>query len=353
MMKYNRLGRTNLSVSQLGYGGLALFFQPQEEAIQIINSAIDAGINYIDCDEASNQFVADAMYADTKNKLGEVLKTRRNEIYVGIKSMFAKKDEIARDIDRALEYIFKGTSREVVDIFHLAHIDVDEKLDLLLSSNGGLIAAEEAKKEGKIGHILIASHNPQVLLRALKTQRFDVAEFPFTIIENEYLDEVIPFCKANDIGTIIMKPIGGGRLEKCADLSLRWILQHDIDVVIPGMKSMNELKQNIQSVEQQQPLSESELKELEQIGKTIGKEYCHRCGYCLPCPQGIHIISQFDVFGSTLFDIEGKREIFKEIKARGANTAADCVACETCVEKCPFKLPVPAIMQKIAETICD
>ena len=350
-MKYNRLGRTNLEISVISFGGLPLFFMPVEEAAKLINAAIDEGVNYIDCDEGGNQFVPKVVYEDTKNKLGQVLKTRRDEVKVGIKCMFAKKDEVARDIDKALEYIFKGTSREVIDIFHIAHVDVDEKLDLLLSPEGGLAAAEEAKREGKIDHILVASHNPKVLIRTLKTGRFDVAEFPFTIIEQEYLKEVIPYCKENDIGTIVMKPIGGGQLGECATLSLRWIMQHNLDVIIPGMKTMDELKQNIPIGHNYVPLTAEELKELEDVSRPIGEEYCHRCGYCLPCPQGIHVLSQIDLFKTTLFTLVQKREMYKQVKARGTKTASDCVACGECIEKCPFKLPIPEIMERMRDAL--
>jgi len=347
-MQYRRLGRTGLQVSRIAYGGLALFYRTPEEARHLINTAIDRGINYIDCDEARKQFVPKEVYEDTKNKLGRVLKTRRHEINVGIKCMFATGDEVARDIDRALSCIFTGTSREVIDLFHLAHVDTDEKLDLLLSPAGGLAAAEKAKAQGKLNHILIASHNPRVLLRALKTERFDVAEFPFTIIEREYLDEVIPYCTEHDIGSIIMKPIGGGQLGACASLSLRWIAQYAVDCIIPGMQRMEELENNINAVLHPGALSPEELRELKEIAAPVGEEYCHRCGYCLPCPQGIHILSQLDVFRSNLFGPEKKREIFLQMIARGARTAADCVGCGQCVEKCPFKLPVPELMEKIA-----
>ena len=352
-MKYNRLGRTHLNISQIGYGGLPLYYRSRDEAVELLNAALDAGINYVDCDEAGSQFVADAVYRDTAAKLGDVLRTRRNEVYVGIKSMFATRDEIARDIDRALELIFKGSGREVIDIFHLAHVDTDEKLDLLLSDRGGIAAAEEARAQGKLDHLLVASHNPRVLLRALQSGRFDVAEFPFTIIEQEYLREVIPWCRAHDIGTIIMKPIGGGQMETCADLSLRWILGHGVDVVIPGMKSMDELRRNLSTVTGAQPLSSAELHKLHELSQAIGKEYCHRCGYCLPCPQGIHIIGQFDVFRSRLFGLERKREIFRQMKEQGAATAEDCVGCGECVEKCPFKLPIPEMMEKIRQGLAE
>ncbi|MCX8043492.1 MAG: aldo/keto reductase [Desulfobacterota bacterium] len=346
-MQYRRLRGTHLDLSRVAYGGLALYYQHPDAAIELINAAIDRGINYFDCDEAGNQFVPNLVYEDTRKKLGQVLKNRRNEVYVGIKCMFARADEVARDIDKALNFIVKGTSREIIDIFHFAHVDVDEKLDLLLSPDGGLAAAERAKQEGKIGSILIASHNPRVLMRALKTGRFDVAEFPFTIIEPEYLDDVIPYCADHNIGTIIMKPIGGGQLAQCASLSLRWIAQHDVDCIIPGMKSLEEIEQNITAVIEGGALSAEELSALTEISQHLGAEYCHRCGYCLPCPQGIHIISQFDIYKSTLFGIEKKQEIYRQMKARGTRTAADCIGCGQCVEKCPFKLPVPSLMERV------
>ena len=120
-MRYKRLGRTNLKISEIAYGGLALFYVERDEAIRLLNKALDLGINYIDCDEAGNQFVASRVYEDTRAKLGEVLKTRRHEVYVGIKSMFATKDEVARDIDRALEYIKEQSGKHfdprVVELF--------------------------------------------------------------------------------------------------------------------------------------------------------------------------------------------------------------------------------------------
>lgn len=347
-MHYTRLGRTNLMISEIAFGGLALFYVERDEAIRLLNTAIDLGINYVDCDEAGNQFAAAKVYEDTRDKLGEVLKTRRHEVYVGIKCMFATKDEVARDIDKALEYIFKGTGREVIDLFHIAHVDVREKLDQLVSPQGGMAAVEEAKREGKIGHSLVASHNPAVLLEALKTDLFDVAEFPFTVIEDEYKKEVIPYCRDRDIGMLIMKPIGGGQMAACADLSLRWIKQQSVGVVIPGMKTMEELTGNIDAYVNGGPLTADELARLEQTARVLGSEYCHRCGYCLPCPKNIHIISQIDIYRSRLVGLERKKELYRLSRERGAGVASDCIACGTCVEKCPFKLDVPGLMKKIA-----
>ncbi len=350
-MKYKRLGRTDLSISEIAFGGLPLFYLERHEAVALLNEAIDLGMNYIDCDEAGSQFVPAKVYEDTRDKLGSVLKTRRSEVYVGIKCMFAKKDEVAAAIVRALDHIFRGTGREVIDLFHLAHVDTEEKLSLLLSPEGGLAAVDEARRAGKVGHVLVASHNPAVLLRALKSGRFDVAEFPFTIIEDEYGKEVIPYCREHDIGTVIMKPIGGGQLASVADLSLRWIMQQPVDVVIPGIKTMEELHANVNAVVSGGPLTHEELKRLEQAGQTLGSEYCHRCGYCLPCPQNIHIVAQIDIYRARLIDLARKKEVYRMAREQGAGVAGDCIACGACIEKCPFKIAVPDLMKKIAAAL--
>ena len=83
-MEYRRLGRTNLQVSAIGFGGLPLFFQPPDKAIEAINMALDEGINYFDLDEAGNSFIPEKVYLDGGSKIGQVLKKRRNACYLGV-----------------------------------------------------------------------------------------------------------------------------------------------------------------------------------------------------------------------------------------------------------------------------
>ena len=349
-MEYRRLGRTDLNVSIIGLGGVPLFFQPKEVAIETINLALDKGVNYFDLDEAGNQFLQDKVYLDGGSKIGQVLKQRRNDCYLGVKSMRQTYDELKEDVDLALKRILKGTSREVIDIFQLAFLDSPEKMEIVLSKQGGMRALEEAREEGKIDFILGAAHNPKTLIQAIKTGRFDVVEFPFNIIEDEYQTELIPLAREKDIGTVIMKPLGGGQLSGLYDLSLRWIIDHEIDCVIPGMKSVEEVRKNLQVGRQPEKLSEKELEQLKKLGSEIGKEYCHRCGYCLPCPQGIMILGVIDVIKGTLLSMEMKKKTYHEVlKGRFKSDPRNCVQCEECVEKCPFKLPIPSLMRKAVE----
>ena len=346
-MQYRRLGRTNLNLSVIAYGGLPTVFQPPDVVIEAITYALDQGMNYFDLDEGGNQFVPEKVYLDGASKIGQVLKQRRNDCYLGVKSMRQTYKDLKQDIDLALERLVKGTAREVIDIFQLAFLDSPEKVNLVLSSQGGLRALEEAKEEGKIDCIMGTAHNPKTLLQAMKTGRFDVIEFPFNIIESEYLNEVMPLAEEMDLGTVVMKPIGGGQMASLYDLSLRWILQHEVDCVIPGMKNIEEVKKNVVFGHRAAPLENGELRQLEKLGKEIGAEYCHRCGYCMPCPQGIIILGVMDLLRGQMQTLDMKKRAYNEVmKKRLKSDPATCLQCGQCVEKCPYKLPVPSIMQR-------
>lgn len=351
-MEYNRLGRTNLNISVIGFGGLPLFLEPPEKAIKTIHSALDEGINYFDLDEGGNQFITDKVYRDGGSKIGEVLKVRREDCYLGVKSMRQTYDELKEDVDLALERIVKGTSREVIDIFQLAFLDSPQKLEVIFSRNGGLRALEEAKEEGKIDYILAAAHNPRTMIQIINTGGFDVIEFPFNIIENEYTRTVIPLAKQKDIGTVVMKPVGGGQLASLAEYSLRWILGHEINCVIPGMKNEEEVRKNAQIGHAPQALDGKGYEALKKLGEQIGKEYCHRCGYCLPCSQGIFIIGIMDLLKTPITTLERKRVAYKNfVDSKGTSPASSCIECRECVARCPFDLPIPELMSQAVDVL--
>lgn len=351
-MDYRRLGRTNLNISVIGYGGLPLFFESPDKAIQSIHLALDEGVNYFDLDEAGNQFVPEKAYLDGGCKIGEVLRERREDCYLGVKSMRQTYDELKEDIDLALKRLVKGTKKEVIDIFQLAFLDTPQKMDVILSKGGGLRALEEAKDEGKIDFILGAAHNPRTMIQIIHSGRFDIVEFPFNIVENEYTRKVIPLAKENDIGTVVMKPLGGGQLASVVEYSLRWILDHEISCVIPGMRNEEEVMKNTQIGHAHKPLETKEYEELKTVGERVGKEYCHRCGYCLPCTQGIFILGVIDFLKAPLLSMEKKRMAYKDIVARKMTApASSCIQCGECVARCPFNLPIPDMMSKAAEIL--
>ena len=240
--------------------------------------------------------------------------------------------------------------REVIDIFQLAFLDTPQKMEVVLSHKGGLRALEEAREEGKIDHILGAAHNPRTMIQIITSGKFDIVEFPFNIIENEYTRKVIPLAKQHDIGTVVMKPLGGGQLGSVADYSLRWILGHDITCAIPGMRSEEEVRKNAAPGKTLTPLDNKEYEELKKVGEQIGKEYCHRCGYCLSCTQSIFLLGVMEFLKSSLLSREKKRMAYKDMVARKMSSpASSCIECGECAARCPFDLPIPQLMSQAVQ----
>jgi len=116
------------------------------------------------------------------------------------------------------------------------------------------------------------------------------------------------------------------------------------------MKSIKEFKKNVHINHLPEKLSKKKLAKLRKLGSEVGKEYCHRCGYCLPCPQGIMILGVVDIIKGSLLSVEVKKKTYHEVlKGRLKSDSHNCVQCEQCVEKCLFKLPIPSLMRRAFE----
>lgn len=88
-MNYRLLGKTGLTVSVIGFGGIPIQRVNLKEAVSIINKALDLGINFIDTARA---------YTDSEEKLGAAISVRREEAVIATKSMAISKDAMADDI---------------------------------------------------------------------------------------------------------------------------------------------------------------------------------------------------------------------------------------------------------------
>jgi predicted aldo/keto reductase-like oxidoreductase len=141
--------------------------------------------------------------------------------------------------------------------------------------------------------------------------------------------------------------MAGGAIED-GTLAMRFILQNPaVSVVIPGMYSAAEVRENGAAAASDTPLTPEEQKKIAEVRTELGENFCRRCNYCAPCAAGIHIPSVF-LFEGYLARynlVDWAKERYASLGAK----ASDCIGCGVCEERCPYHLPIRDMMKKAAE----
>jgi len=331
-MEYTKLGKTGLEISKLGFGGIPIQKVDVPAVRALMERMTEKGINYIDTARG---------YTVSEAYIGEALEGMRDRFVLATKSMARTKEAMAKDIETSLVNL----RTDYIDLYQIHNPGLAD-IETVIAPGGALEALEEAKAAGKIGHIGLTAHFNAVFERALEFDWVETIMFPYNIVENQGA-ELMRRCTEQNVGFICMKPLAGGALED-ATLALRYIHQNpDVSVVIPGMYDVKEIEQNLAAMEDTSPLSEKELEKIEEIRKTLGTQFCRRCNYCQPCSAGINISGTFLMEG--YLDRYGLGDWAKSRYATFPKKAGDCIGCGVCETRCPYQLPIRAMLARCKE----
>ena len=331
-MEYRILGKTGLKVSRMGFGGIPIQRIDAAGTKALMRKVRDAGINYIDTARG---------YSVSESYLGESLEGIRQDFVLATKSMSRTKEAMATDIDISLANL----RTDYIDLYQI-HNPSPEQLDQVIAPGGALEALLEAKQAGKIGHIGISIHSPEVFRRALELPWVETIMFPYNIVESHGTD-LIHACAEKNIGFIDMKPLAGGAIED-ATLAMRYVCANaDITVTIPGMADPAELEQNLAACSDTAPLNGEEMEKINSIRSSLGTQFCRRCNYCAPCAAGISIPSVFLFEGYLSRYGLGEWAMGRYLAM--PKQASDCIGCGVCESRCPYNLPIRAMLKKVAD----
>lgn len=246
-MKARRLGRTDLLVSEIGFGGSNV--GAVEEGEEALVTAFSQGITFVETGRA---------YQGSEFAVGNALKrlgAKANSVHVASKTLGRSRDAALRDLEQSLHYL----GRQSLDIYQLASVS-DEDWERVVSDGGAWEGLREARENGLIRFIGISSHSLDVLRKAIKCGRFDTVQLKYSAFDNTSA-ALIRLAHKRDVGVIGMKPFSGfgmlGSLKHSpyeATLSaptlLRYVLSNPlISVSIPGMRFPREVEQNVQTAE--------------------------------------------------------------------------------------------------------
>lgn len=328
-MKKVRLGRTDLLVSEVGFGGIPIINLSMEEGIALVRHCFGLGITFFD---SAN------MYGDSEKKIGAGLESVRDQVVLATKTLKRDAEGAAKHVDQSLESL----KTRVIDVYQLHQVANQETLDQVLAPGGAYEALDKARSDGKIRFIGVSSHNIRIAMEACRTDRFDTVQIPFNFIEQDAMDELFQVAEEMDMGVIGMKPLAGGVLDR-ADLCFRFLQQYPKVVPIPGMRAREEADEIVQLYRTQRALTDEQRKEVEEIRSELGTKFCRRCEYCMPCRQEIHIPT---ALGIKAFVKRLPPVVTIAMADANMKKAETCVECGECAEKCPYELPVPDLIKE-------
>lgn len=330
-MKY--LGNTAMKIKRVGFGGIPIQRITQEETNNIFQEIEKQGINFIDTARG---------YTISEEFIGNAIENKRDKFFIATKSMSRDYEGMKRDIEISL----KNLKTDYIDLYQLHNVKEDE-YDKIFEEDMAYRALLEAKEAGKIKYIGITSHAIETIEKVVEENKFATIQFPYNIVEDQ-ADEVFRKAHERGIGTIVMKPLAGGAIDD-ATLAIKYILSKEyVSVVIPGMDSVEQVVQNV-SVLEDLNLTEEDWIKIEEIRNSLGKSFCRRCEYCLPCPVGINIPANFLLEGYyTRYNLQ---DWAKERYAATDKKASDCIECGKCETKCPYELPIRDMLKNVAEKL--
>ena len=324
------LGKTGITVCRNGFGALPIQRIGKEDAAYLVKKAYENGVNFFDTARA---------YTDSEEKLGYATSSFRDKIYIATKTAAMNGEELKKDLETSLSLL----KTDYIDIYQFHNPPFCPK-----PGDGTLLyeAMVEAKKEGKIRHIGITNHRLGVAREAIESGLYETLQFPFSYISGEKELELLNLCRENDMGFIAMKGLAGGLLNN-SRVCYAFMSQFDNVLPIWGVQRERELDEWL-SYNNNPPVMDDEIKEIiEKDRKELSGDFCRGCGYCMPCPMGIQI-SECARMIQMIRRSPSESQLSEEARAMMANIH-NCVKCGKCMDKCPYSLPIPTLLEKNLE----
>ncbi|MFA6472697.1 MAG: aldo/keto reductase [Candidatus Latescibacterota bacterium] len=374
-MQFRNFGKLGLNVSALGFGCMRLPTidgKPisgninEEESIRMIRFAIDQGVNYIDTAYPYHK-------GNSEIVVGKALKEGyREKVKLATKSPVWLVNK-AEDFDSFLNEQLKKLQTQQIDIylFHaLNKLQWDNVLKLNL-----LKKAETAVRDGRIGSLGFSFHDTydsfEKIIDGYDRWVLCQIQYNYMDTENQAGTKGLLYAASKGIAVVVMEPLLGGRLanpprsvqalfdgfeKRCspADWALQWVWnQPEVSLVLSGMNTMKQVEENIHSaklsgVNSFGPKEAGLIELVREKFKERTAIPCTKCGYCMPCPNGVNIPRNFELYNDAVIydNPEAPRMTYMRFldEKERANV---CIQCRICEEKCPQKIVISELLSKV------
>ena len=376
-MQYRDFGTLDWKASALGFGCMRLPTLDgqrnsgdidEEESIRMIRHAIDNGVNYLDTAYPYHEGQSEVL-------VGKALREgyrQRAKIATKLPVWLVKGPE---DFDRYLDEQLKKLQTDYVDFYLLHALNQSVWNDVVLRHDL-LARAETALADGRIRDLGFSFHGDYAafydIVNGSDLWTMCQIQYSYMDTDNQAGSRGLQLAAHKKLAVVIMEPLLGGRLaDPPADIraliedfptqrtptewALQWLWnQPEVSLVLSGMSNMLQVEQNLAYAEASRIGSFSRA-ETELMGEVRAKYMartvvpCTRCGYCLPCPNGVDIPGNLELFNYSHVHTDVMSAKFRyKVLLNDSERASACTSCGSCEPLCPQKLEIPKWMAKVS-----
>jgi len=379
-MNYKAFGKTGLQVSSLGFGCMRFpvvggdnTHIDEEMATEMIHHAIEKGVNYFD---TAYPYHAESfsMAGSSEPFLGRALKNAyREKVFVATKlpSWLVNSRE---DMDSYLDEQLARLNTGYID-FYLLHALNRTTWDKLVSFDV-FDFLDKAIEAGKIRYAGFSFHDEVDLFKEI----VDAYDWSFCQIMYNYFDEHfqagregLAYAAKKGLGIVVMEPLRGGSLvtglpeesktilhasvpgRSEVEWAFGWLWnQPEVDVILSGMSHPDHVRENLELAGRvpNAPWSEKDRSAIEKANSVIQdlqRVSCTSCGYCMPCPEGVNIPSNFSLCNDH-YMLKDKGAKVRYYRLLGeVERASSCIQCGLCEPQCPQHIPIMKELEHVAE----
>ena len=379
-MQYRKLGRTGMDVSVIGLGSEHLVGKPYKQVERVVHACLDREVNIMDLFMPQEE---------VRRDIGRALGGRREKMiiqgHIGSTLASIKNQmDISRDVGEAKKYfedLLRLLGTDYIDVGMLFYIDSEK--DFAGTFEGGLAEyALELKQKGIIRAIGFSSHNPITAKRVVETGIADVMMFSlnpafdlfpagqsvFALLEGEDCKDKLMgidpvradlyrLCEQRGVGITVMKAYGGGRLltpehspfsgaltpGQCIHFALT---RPAVASVLVGCIDTAQIDDALDYLNQTDAQRDYSAAVAEYQQGFSGS--CVYCGHCQPCPVGIDVAALTRLLDIARLDSSNIPATIRQHYGALAHRAGECLACQSCEQRCPFAVKVTENMREAA-----
>jgi predicted aldo/keto reductase-like oxidoreductase len=378
-MQYRKFGKLNWQLSALGFGCMRFPLLDSDsshidevQSSEMLEYAIESGVNYLDTAYPYHGGQSEIF-------LGKFLKNGyRDKVKLATKLPTWLTEEKS-DFDKYLNEQLEKLQTDHID-FYLLHGLNGARWPKLLALDV-FEWSEKAIADGRIGHLGFSFHDDyeafKMIVDSYDQWTFTQIQYNYMDIENQAGTRGLRYAASKGLAVVVMEPILGGQIvdppeaiktiwekaetpRKPADWALQWLWdQPEISVVLSGMSNLTQVKENVASAKQS-GISKLKIDDLKLVSE-VREKYnqlspipCTKCEYCLPCPSGVNIPRNFEIFNQgKMYDKMDQAQIAYNKWLPTEENASNCQDCKDCESLCPQQILISEWMPKIHAVLVE